>query len=85
MFSEIKKSPLSFTLLFVGLLVSLVLYFYFSFDTQLQRRVIYFTGGYYFLWSLFHHYQKGDLQTSVILEYLLIALFAVLLLTGTLL
>jgi hypothetical protein len=85
MFSEIKKSPLSFILLFVGLLVSLILYFYFSYDTSLQRRIIYFTGGYYFLWSLFHHYQKGDLQTSVILEYLLIALFAVLLLTGTLL
>lgn len=84
MIDEIKKSPLSFLILFIGLIISLVLYFYFGHDQHDQRRVIYTAGGFYFLWSLYHHYRKGDLQPSLILEYLLIALFAVLLLTGTL-
>lgn len=84
MVNEIKKYPLSFIILFLGLAVSLFFFFLFSYNQHDQRRVIYIAGGFYFLWSLYHHYRKGDLQTSIIVEYLLIALFAVLLLTGTL-
>ena len=82
---EIKKHPLNFTILFVGLLFFLVLFFFFSYSQYLQRRAVYLGGAFYFLWSLLHHYRKGDLQLSLVLEYLMVALFAALLLTGTLL
>ncbi|MCL4384510.1 hypothetical protein M1116_03580 [Patescibacteria group bacterium] len=81
---EIKHHPFSFTLLFIGLILFLLLFFYFYFDPHLQRRVIYGAGVFYFLWSLLHHYQKGDLQFSLVIEYLVVALFGALLLTGTL-
>ncbi len=85
MITEIKRHLLSFLLLFFGLLIALLVFFYFSYDPHYQRRVIYGTAVFYFLWSLYHHYQKGDLQFSLVVEYLLVALFAALLITGTLL
>ena len=83
--TEFKKHPFSFSLLFVALMVAVILYLYFGFDTHLQRRVIYSTGAFYFLWSLIHHYQKGDLSLSLVLEYLMVALFAAIVMAGTLL
>ena len=82
---EIKKHPLNFTILFAGLLVLLTLFLFFYYDSHLQRVIVYSGGVFYFLWSLYHHYQKGDLQLSLVIEYLFVALFAALLLTGTLL
>ncbi|MBU1088251.1 hypothetical protein KKA02_00015 [Patescibacteria group bacterium] len=81
---DLKKNPLEFILLFLILIIGALLFFYFSFDSHNQRRVIYATGAAYCFWSLIHHYRRGDLQLSIVVEYILIALFAVTLLTGTL-
>ena len=82
---EIKRHPFEFAVLFTILILGILSFFYFNFDHHYQRRIIYLTGGTYFLWSLFHHYRRGDLEFSLVVEYLLIALFATLLLSSTLL
>ena len=82
--AEIKRHPLEFSLLGLILICGTAAFFYFGYDQHDQRRVVYVTGAAYFLWSLFHHYRKGDLEVSLIVEYLAISLFAVILLASTL-
>lgn len=83
MFREFKAHPLSFILLFAGLILSLLFYVYFAHDPHFERFVVLGLSGIYFLWSLVHHHQKGDLSTSIVIEYLLIALLAVVFLLST--
>jgi len=59
------------------------LFLYFNYNPHYQRNVIYGTSGMYFFWSLYHHYQKGDLHTSIIIEYLVIILLGVIVLSST--
>ncbi|MBI2464930.1 hypothetical protein HYV64_02195 [Candidatus Shapirobacteria bacterium] len=65
------------------LVTGLFLYIYFRNNSHYQRNIIYLTGGSYFLWSLYHHYQKGDLHLSIIIEYLIIILFALVVISST--
>ncbi|RLC35000.1 hypothetical protein DRH14_01795 [Candidatus Shapirobacteria bacterium] len=81
---ELKQKPSEFIFLVIMLLLASVLFFYFNYNPHFQRRVIYFTSGAYLFWSLFHHYKRGDLELSIVIEYLLIAIFAVVLMTTTL-
>jgi hypothetical protein len=82
-FKEIHKKPLEYILLLSIFIVAAILFFIFSFDPHAQRRIIYGLAAAYFAWSMYHHYKRGDLQTSIILEYLLFALFAVILISTT--
>ncbi len=86
-FNEIKKNPINYLILGLIFIIALVLFFYFrqNFDTHDQRRLVYLTAALYLFWSLYHHYRRGDLQFSIILEYLLLAFFAVIVALTTLL
>lgn len=85
-FNEIKKHPLNYLILGVILIIAAFVFLYFrqNFDAHDQRRVIYVTAGLYLIWSLFHHYRRGDLHFSIILEYFLLALFAIIIALTTL-
>lgn len=85
-FNEIKKHPLNYLVLGLIFVVAAIVLFYFrqNFDAHDQRRVVYVTAGLYLVWSLYHHYRRGDLQLSIILEYFLLALFAVIVALTTL-
>ena len=85
-FNEMKKNPLNYIIIGVIFIVSSLLFFYFrqNFDSHDQRRVVYVTAALYLFWSLYHHYRRGDLQLSIIIEYLLLAFFAVLVAVTTL-
>jgi len=85
-FQEIKKHPLNYLILTVIFVLASILLFYFrqNFDAHDQRRVVYVTAALYLAWSLFHHYRRGDLHLSIILEYILLALFAVIVAATTL-
>ena len=72
----------TFILLFIFTLGA-VLFFLFSYNPHLQRNIIYFTGGSYFLWSLYHHYRIGDLHVSIIIEYLVFILLGLIVLSAT--
>ncbi len=84
MFREIEQKPLEYLALAFILVSGLVLFFIFSFDKHMQRRVVYATTALYFSWSIYHHYKRGDLQMSIVIEYILIGILALLLASGTL-
>ena len=83
---EIKKHTLNYLILGIIFTISIFLFFYFRlhFDTRDQRILVYSTAVLYFIWSIFHHYRRGDLQLSIILEYFLLCLFAVIVAMTTL-
>lgn len=82
---EIKKKPFEYLLLFLILGLGAYAFMFLSYTPHAQRRVIYLTGASYLFWSFLHHYRRGDLSLPIILEYLIIALFASVLITTTLL
>jgi len=84
-FKEISQKPWEYISLLIIFILSVFAFYFFSFDPHSQRRVIYTAAGVYFLWSLYHHYKRGDLHASIVIEYLVIALFGIILISGTLL
>ena len=78
------KLKLEYILLFLLFSFGFLFYIFFSYNSHYQRNIIYATSGFYFLWSLYHHYQKGDLHTTIIIEYLVFILLGVIVLGSTL-
>ncbi|MBM3282932.1 hypothetical protein FJY90_01635 [Candidatus Gottesmanbacteria bacterium] len=56
--------------------------FNFAGNQEKQFLAAVITSLIYFLWGIIHHRLEGDLHPKVVVEYLLIALLAVLLLRG---
>lgn len=81
---EIRRNPIEFTILFIILIIGSIMFFYFNYHPHNQRRVVYVTGAAYFAWSMVHHYRRGDLELSIVLEYFVIAVLASLMLSSTL-
>jgi uncharacterized membrane protein YecN with MAPEG domain len=82
-FKEIKQKPAEYIILLVSFISGLLLYFSID-NNQVKRWIIYAVGIIYFCWSLYHHYKRGDLHLSIIIEYLLIILIGIFLISGTL-
>lgn len=82
---EIKQKPLEYIILGVIFLIGILLYFFAGFSSHGQRVVVYCLAANYLFWSLVHHYRRGDLSFSIIVEYLVMALFGIALLTLSLL
>ena len=82
--TEIKQKPFEYILLALILIVSAIGFILLSYSPQAQRRLIYLMGGAYMFWSLLHHYRRGDLTLPIVLEYLIVALFASILISTTL-
>ncbi len=68
----------------LGIIVSGGVFFFYYFAGQPQKQyvVILLTGFLYFLWGVLHHVTKGDFHLKVVVEYLLVALLAIVLLRG---
>ena len=77
---EVKQKPLEYLALGVIFLVGLICYFLVS-DSHTRRIIVYLMAANYLFWSLIHHYRRGDLSLSIIVEYLVVALFGIALLT----
>lgn len=80
LFKEIEQKPLEYISLIIIFLVGILIFIL----TPNHRFAIYFIGGSYFLWSLYHHYHRGDLQLSIIIEYLAFIALGLLVLSATL-
>jgi hypothetical protein len=74
---QIFKYPLEYLSLGLFFILSAVIFFVFSYDPHSQRRVVYVTAAGYLFWSLFHHYRRGDLHFSIIMEYIILAILAI--------
>jgi len=70
--------------MFLGLAVSFLLVYY-RFDGHTQRQVVYLGTGLYLGWSLWHHYRRGDITASIMMEYLILALLALIVVSSTIL
>lgn len=79
----IQKNPLQYLVLAVIFGFAALSFFIFSYDPRLQRRLVYATAAVYFAWSLYHHYKRGDLDVSIVIEYLLFGLFAIVIISST--
>jgi len=84
-FKEISQKPWEYISLLAIFVLSVFAFCQFSFDPYSQRRVIYTAASAYFLWSLYHHYKRGDLHVSIVIEYIIMAIFGIVLISSTLL
>lgn len=82
-FKEIKQKPMEYIILLASLIAGFLSYFLID-NSQARRWIIYSVGILYFCWSLYHHYKRGDLQLSIVVEYLLIILIGIVFISGTL-
>lgn len=82
-FKEIEKKPLEYIALLAMLITGFLSYFLID-NSHVRRWIVYGTGTLYFCWSLYHHYKRGDLHLSIIIEYLLIILIGIIFISGTL-
>lgn len=78
--NEVRQKPVEYLILGVIFLFALLLFFILP-EAHSRRIVVYCTAGSYFLWSLIHHYFRGDLTLSIVIEYLVMSLFGITLLT----
>lgn len=83
-FHEINKHPQNYIVGVILLLSISFLLFFYRFDPHVQRQVIYLASGLYLGWSLWHHYRRGDITASIMMEYLLLALLALIVVSTTL-
>lgn len=74
---EIKKYPLDYTVLIVGLLFSFAQFFNYLNMPEIQKDIILLTAVFYFVWGVIHHAIRKDLTIKIIVEYLAFALVAV--------
>lgn len=84
-FKEIESKPFEYIFLAFSLSASAILFFFFSHNPHYQRNIVYGSAAIYLLWSILHHYRRGDLEVSIVVEYLILILFGVIVLTSTLL
>lgn len=71
-----------YLVLIVILGLALVLFFLGEGNHQYQFKIAIFTSTLYFIWGVIHHRLEGDLHPAIMVEYLLIALLAIILLKG---
>jgi hypothetical protein len=79
-FKEIEQKPLEYIVLAAALFTGFLMYVF----TSHHHFALYFLGIAYFLWSLYHHYRRGDLHLSIIIEYLVFIFLGLLVLSATL-
>ena len=83
-FKEIESKPKVYLTVSLIFITGAIAFLLFAHDPQAQRRIVLAAGGAYFFWSLLHHYHRGDLALSIIIEYLLFILLGILVLSSTL-
>lgn len=80
---EVRKKPFEYFILGFIFFLGLIAYFFVAPNPSSRRFIVYFLAAAYFFWSLYHHYKRGDLSLPIIVEYLVISLFGIVLLTAT--
>jgi len=75
---DFARHPLHyFTLLSVEM-IGLWGVFWFSYQPQIQLAIVTLMSGFYVIWGISHHITHRDLRASIVLEYILMAILAVL-------
>lgn len=74
---SVKQDPVDFISLGVVLVASLIAFVSFSHEPLVQKQIIALTGLSYLFWGIFHHWHREDFNLKIGLEYLLVAVFGV--------
>jgi len=77
MIKEVKKYPIDFAFLFLGLGGLGYVFLNYSHSPALQKKIILVGGVFYLLWGTVHHLVRDDFCWRTFLEYLLVALIAI--------
>jgi hypothetical protein len=75
---DFSRHPLHYFVLLCVELVGLWGIFWFSFQPMMQLAILVGMCAAYVVWGVIHHYEHRDLHVKIVFEYLLIAIFAVL-------
>lgn len=80
---EVKQKPFEYIALSLCLILGIFFYVILN-NSQARAWIVGSVAVAYFCWSLHHHYRRGDLQLSIMIEYLLVILLGIVFLFGTL-
>lgn len=80
---EVRQKPFEYIVLALSFILGIFFYIFLN-NSQSQKWIICTVSAAYFCWSLHHHYRRGDLHLSIIIEYLLIILLGIVFLFNTL-
>lgn len=80
---EIKQKPIEYILFLLILILGIFSYFFID-NAHIRILIVSLVSIFYFCWSIYHHKKRGDLQFSIIIEYILIILLGIVFLFGTL-
>lgn len=80
---EVKKKPAEYLVLALIFIIGLYFYFFMGVSPSSKRFIVAFIAVAYLAWSFYHHYKRGDLSVSIVIEYLVVALFGLVLFSGT--
>jgi hypothetical protein len=80
---EVKKKPAEYVVLALIFILGLYFYFFMGVSPSSKRFIVASIAAAYIFWSFYHHYKRGDLTTSIVIEYLVVALFGIVLFSGT--
>jgi len=72
---EIKKYPLDYAILFIGLISFLLVFVQFFHLPKAQKPILAATVAFYFFWGILHHLLRNHLNLRIVLEYLIFCLF----------
>lgn len=75
---DFKRHPLHYFSLLCLELVGLWGIFWFSFQPLVQMSILIGMSAAYVVWGIVHHYEHKDLHVKIIFEYILYAVFAIL-------
>ena len=74
--NEIRKYPVDFTFLFVGLAVLAYFFIRSAHLPALQKKILLAGAVFYFFWGVVHHSWRKEFCAKIVLEYFFISLFA---------
>lgn len=78
-----KQNKLTHYLLLIAILAAgIIFFYYFAAFPERQFFVVIATSVSYLIWGIVYHLMEGDLHLKIVVEYLLIALLAIVLLRG---
>jgi len=77
MISDITKHSTHYSALAVVLGLGILGVVWFRYDAVMQMIIVVATAGGYVAWGLVHHYLLKDLNTEIVLEYIIIAVLVV--------
>lgn len=73
---ETRHHLLHYSVLVVMMNIAVGAFLFFSFDRIYQMIIVLVAGLAYVLWGIIHHQVNDDLHSKVIIEYVLVALLA---------